>query len=319
MADNKQLHYENIYIVDSEKEANSITHSGTFHGDEVFATVILSLVLPEVRLMRVPQVTEKAKESISYIYDIGGGELDHHQKGGNGKREDGVSYASCGLMWNKCKNMIIDKMDIDETEIDREDIFNMMDKEFIEAIDAFDNGETPTIKSEYKITNVSNLISNYNKLWDEDDLVNENVQFIKAVKLADEIFNEQLHSIISKAKAKKIIEKKIEESNYRVLVLDKHMPWEDILLNSDNDKAKDILYVIFPSRRGGYSIQCVPLYPTCFEVKKPFPNQWAGLRDKELQEITGIETARFCHNARFLCVCDELEDAIKLAKIAIER
>ena len=113
--------------------------------------------------------------------------------------------------------------------------------------------------------------------------------------------------------------RRIEESKNRILILDKHLPWEDILLNSNNDKSKDILYVIFPSRRGGYSIQAVPLYPTCFEVRKPFPNQWAGLREKELREASGVETAEFCHNARFLCVCRELEDAIKLAKEAIER
>ena len=312
-----RLRYENIVIVNSEQEANSITHNGTFHCDEVFATVILSLVLPEVRLFRESNVSDKAKESISYIYDIGEGELDHHQKGGNGRRPDGISYASCGLMWNKCKDIILDKMEIDDSEVDRQDIFDMMDRELIESIDAHDNGEVKIEKTNFNDLTVSQIVANYNPAWDADEFVTDNTQFIRAVKAADEIFNEELQYVISKAKAKKRIDKLIEESENGILVLDLHMPWEDAIYYSKVEKAKDILYVVFPSRRGGYNVQAVPVFPRSFEVRKKLPEAWAGLRNKELQDVTGIESATFCHNARFLGVCEQLEDAIKMANLAI--
>ena len=35
------------------------------------------------------------------VLDIGGGKYDHHQRGGNGARENGVPYASCGLIWRE--------------------------------------------------------------------------------------------------------------------------------------------------------------------------------------------------------------------------
>ena len=33
-----------------------------------------------------------------------------------------------------------------------------------------------------------------------------------------------------------------------------------------------------------------------FESRKLFPKEWAGLKDKELQKVTTVKTARFCHN-----------------------
>ena len=46
------------------------------------------------------------------------------------------------------------------------------------------------------------------------------------------------------------------------------------------------------------------------------PIDWRGKRDEELQKVTGIKTARFCHNAGFICSLEKKEDAIKLAELA---
>ena len=88
-------------LVKELKEANCVTHGGKFHPDEIFATVILSKILTNIRLIRVNEVTGTMRESIGnkLVYDIGGGEFDHHQAGGNGQRDNGVKYASCGLIW----------------------------------------------------------------------------------------------------------------------------------------------------------------------------------------------------------------------------
>ena len=96
------------------------------------------------------------------------------------------------------------------------------------------------------------------------------------------------------------IEKLFEKECYQVLI-----------------KIKDILYAVYPSNRGGYGIQAIQTSSNTFENRKPFPEAWAGLRDKDLQAVTGVQTARFCHNARFLCTTETLEDAIKIANLAI--
>lgn len=39
-------------------------------------------------------------------------------------------------------------------------------------------------------------------------------------------------------------------------------------------------------------------------------------RDEKLQEVSKIKTAKFCHNACFICTAETKEDAIKMAEIA---
>ena len=67
-----------IEIVKELKEANCVTHGGKFHPDEIFATVILSKILTNIKLIRVNEVTDSMRESIAkkLVYDIGGGEFD---------------------------------------------------------------------------------------------------------------------------------------------------------------------------------------------------------------------------------------------------
>ena len=93
--------YQNEIWFDNVYRKNCVTHGGKFHSDEIFATVILSKILTNIKLIRVNEVTDSMRESIAnkLVYDIGGGEFDHHQAGGNGQRDNGVKYASCGLIW----------------------------------------------------------------------------------------------------------------------------------------------------------------------------------------------------------------------------
>ena len=67
---------------------------------------------------------------------------------------------------------------------------------------------------------------------------------------------------------------------------------------------------------GGFNISTVPKDFESFENKKLFPQEWAGLSGSQLQEVTNVKTATFCHKGRFLAVAEKLEDAIELAKIA---
>ena len=89
----------NITITNDITTANAITHGGIFHADEVFGTIILSKVMDNIVLARTFKVPEDIADDV-IVYDIGGGDFDHHQLGGNGTRADGIPYASCGLLWH---------------------------------------------------------------------------------------------------------------------------------------------------------------------------------------------------------------------------
>ena len=299
----------NIKLTKNIEEANCITHMGTFHADEIFATVILSKIIPNIILARVQEYKGEVKDGV-IIYDIGEGKFDHHQFGGNGERENGVKYAACGLIWKEFGKEVLKKYGVEEIDY----VWNYIDKSLIQFIDSNDNGQLPKFGLDYKLVHISQIIAYFNPKWDEE--IDSDIKFKNALDLAEIIFDEFLQDCISKAKAKKEVEQAIEKSENGIMILDKYMPWKDFVLSSENEKAKNINFVVFPSKRGGYNVYAVPIEMGSFENRKDLPEKWRGLRDEKLQEVTKVKTARFCHNAGFICSTEEREDAIKLANMA---
>lgn len=298
----------NIKLTKQIEETNCITHAGTFHADEIFATIILSEIMEQITLIRLPELKEKYEGKI--IYDIGCGELDHHQAGGNGERENGVKYAACGLVWKKYGREVLEKHNV----LDIESVFKIVDRDIIQYIDSIDNGQAPLIDTDYRYVHLSKIIAGFNPCWNEQ--VDPDDNFYEALKLAKTIWDNMLKNIISKYEAKDIVEQAIEESENGILILEQFMPWKEFIIDSENLKSKDIHFVVFPSNRGGYNVYTVPKEKDSFESRKLFPESWAGLRDKELQKVTGVVSAKFCHNARFICTTETKEDALIIAEIA---
>ena len=303
----------NIKITKNIKEANCITHAGTFHADEIFATLILSKIIPEITLIRLPEFREQEKKVAkddAIIYDIGAGIYDHHQLGGNGERENGVKYAACGLIWKAFGRDVLNKYNVKEVDY----TLDYIDKNLIQFIDSNDNGQLPKLQADYRNVHLSHIVSLFNPKWDEE--VDSDENFMRALKVCEVIFDEFLHDTLSKMRAKDLVDKAIENSENGIMVLDTFAPWKEFLLNSKNEKAQNINFAVFPSSRGGYNVYAVPLELGSFTNRKSLPAQWRGLRDKDLQDVTGVKSARFCHNAGFICSADSKEGAMELATMA---
>lgn len=298
-------------LVDKIEEANCITHGAKFHADDVFSAVIMSKVIDDMKLIRVLDVPDNQKSKM--IFDIGAGEFDHHQKGGNGERSNGIKYAAFGLLWKKFGREYLKKIGAKEEFIDL--AWELLDSEFVQFVDSIDNGQLNLDKIEIPVVTVSDIIGNYNPNWNEEKDYDK--CFVEAFEIAEKIWNQKVNSVLSKLEAKEFVEIAIDEASEAYIILNQYMPYQDFVINSENPKAKEILYAIYPSNRGGYGIQAIQKASNTFENRKPFPESWAGLRDVDLQKVTGVTTARFCHNARFLCTVENLEDAIKIAKLAI--
>lgn len=296
----------NIKIVKNVADANCITHSGTFHADEIFATLILSKILPEIRLIRLPEAKEKYGDNV-LVYDIGAGKYDHHQFGGNGQRENGIKYAACGLIWKDFGRKLLEKYEVEDIEY----TWKYIDKNLIQFIDSNDNGQLPKLQVEYRNVHLSYMISMFNPRWDEE--VDSDDKFLEALNFANLFFDEFLIDTFSKMKAKKQVDQAINDSKDGIMILEKCVPWKEFVLNSENEKAKDINFIVFPSKRGGFNVYAVPLELGSFENRKSLPQSWRGKRDEELQEVTGVKGARFCHNAGFICSTETKEAALELA------
>ena len=83
-------------LVNSIEEAGYITHSGTMHADEVFATAFLDLYKGNIKVFRTTEINPSDYPD-KIIYDVGRGKFDHHQVDAR-VRENGIKYCSLGLV-----------------------------------------------------------------------------------------------------------------------------------------------------------------------------------------------------------------------------
>jgi len=307
-----------------------ITHCGRFHADEIFATVILYLAfngnVSLLRNDRPPRYLKIPHVVYDVGHEVGYSRYDHHQCGGNGVRANGIPYASAGLIWRDFGTIVLQNNNVPDEFVNI--IWKVIDSRLIQPVDALDNGHTMT--TECAAFSITKAISNFNPTWIENALPEDeeidafeyaqkksNEAFVDAFEFAYKIFIRELERAKARILATPFVEKAIEESRNGIMILDPFVPWEGTLFRSENPRAQEILYVIAPSPRKGYSVIAVKKTLDGFAVRKPFPEAWAGQNEKILRELTGIESIHFCHAARFIAGTHTLEDAKKLAALAV--
>lgn len=301
------INFKKIEIVAKDK-ATFLTHCGTMHADEVFATAFLSFLF-DIKLARVKEITAEDRKRDVIIYDIGYGKFDHHQEDGR-VRENGIKYAAFGLLFDYYGKEFLEELGVEKVDT----VKKAIEQDFIIGLDAIDNGVFPSIDAPYKVKTTSDLIKLFNPSYRSGQ--DENEQFLKAVSLAQMILSLEIERIIGKEKAKVKVIEEINRQVGPILILDEYMPYEEVLLQQEN--AKDILFVMFPSNRGGYAINTVPQDLTHKEDRLLFPKSWAGKTGIELVKETGVEGSNFCHINRFLVTAKDKDSAYKLANLAIE-
>ena len=271
------------------KMEKAFTHGGVFHADDIFATALLQCLNPDIKIFRGFQVPD-AFDGI--VYDIGFGEYDHHQKNRR-VRSNGIPYAAFGLLWEAFGARILGEAEAKK-----------FDEEFVQPLDLSDNTGQENI--------LSRLISDRNLTWKESGMNNE-TRFFETVKFAREILEYRFSQILTEKEAFQIVAEKVQNTGKAIIHLEKPMPWNEAVKNSE------CIYVIYPSARGGYNIQAVPDDEDKTKLKMPFPEQWRGKTASELRKITHIKGLNFCHMSGFLCAADTLDDAYKVAELAIKR
>lgn len=284
------------------------THNGIFHGDEVVGYVILKELFGDFELIRTRD--PKLLETCDIVFDVGGGEFDHHT---NDKeyRKNEIPYAAAGLIWRKFGKKLIRKKGINNEEVVHK-IFIYMDKNFIQGVDALDNGKN--YSPAYPVMDLSKVISQFNPSWDSND--NIETQFFKAADFTRTVFLNLLEAQISVANAGTLIEQALANREAKeLLVLDSSCPWKQTLL--DLDKDEEVLFVVFPDMNDGYRIQVIPRKVDTFDARKDLPVSWAGLEDTELNELLGIQDAIFAHPGRFIAGARSKESIMKMAELAV--
>lgn len=258
--------------------AQGFTHGGKFHADDVFATALLQILRPDIRITRGFAVPDDFQ---GIVYDVGMGMFDHHQEPRE-TRPNGVPYAAFGLLWRVLGPGLVG-----------ENQARLIDENFIQPLDLNDNTGEPN--------SLCDAIGFFNPVWDSHD--DPDACFFQAVALAKTILERQIASAQAVNRADERVQAAYKASRDGIVVLPCYLPWKNGLYRTD------ACFVVYPSQRGGWSAQCVNDRKTK-KPKFPFPQSWAGQPPEVIAQKSGLTGIRFCHASRFLITADDKDTAI---------
>lgn len=219
-------------------------HNGIFHCDDVSACCILDILLEKVYNKTKPQETKKIAivrtrnpkvlKDCSVCVDIGGGKLDHHYEGCDKKRENGIRYASIGLVWKIYGKKLIELINPELNDEEKEQLFKEIDDKIIKFIDADDNGQpiekpgtanNPNLDDNEKffLSFDFDFITLYNPSWHEKNPDFDNC-FERAFSITRNTFGNCLESIVlnNEKKEEYIFENENEQKQFVEMIATKY-------------------------------------------------------------------------------------------------
>lgn len=293
-------------------------HNGKFHADDVCAVATMLLYLgiadPESMAVEIIRTRDKAQmDEADYVFDVGmeydpaRHKYDHHQDGGAGVRDNGISYAAFGLAWKH----------FGEKLCESKEVADKIERRMVIPLDASDNGEEYFDMRDTGLLPYSApvIVGSFLPTWQEEQ--NEEVlyqKFIELVRYAMVVIRREI------AHAKAIIEghTHVEEAytraeDKRVIVLDIKLPWEEHI-----EKYPEPIYVVYP-QDSMWRARAVRSGEGLFKNRKDFPKTWAGLDSEELPKVTGVEDALFCHRKLFTIAAKSKEGILDLVQQALNQ
>ncbi|KDO76697.1 hypothetical protein CISIN_1g019180mg [Citrus sinensis] len=179
------------------------THNGSFHCDEALGCFMIRLTDKFFNAQIVRSRDPKVLDDLDAVLDVGGVYdpsndcYDHHQKGFEEVFGHGFStkLSSAGLVYKHFgKELIAKELNVDEGHPDVHRLFLAVYKNFMEAIDAIDNGinqyDTDKPPRYVNNTNLSSRVGKLNLDWTEPDqsAERENEAFQQGMDLAGKEF-----------------------------------------------------------------------------------------------------------------------------------
>jgi uncharacterized UPF0160 family protein len=276
---------------------------------------------------------------VSGVYD-GTKHFDHHQRTFSETFSPAYNtkLSSAGLIYKHFAPALISQRlnkPVDDPAVDL--IYQKLYKEFIEALDANDNGISAypaDAKAAFSTGGITlpSMVGALNPNWNAPvDQAGEDQMFEQASRLMGETFVRKLDYYVNAwLPARVFVENAIAErekydADGRILVFEQSVPWKDHLFTLEQElgiteDAKKPLYVLYGEGAGkpNWRIQCVPVSKDSFESRKPLPEAWRGVRDEDLSQVTGIPGGVFVHASGFIGGNKSFEGALAMAKKALE-
>lgn len=296
------------------KKITIVTHSGSFHTDDVFAVATLCLLLEkenEIKIIRTRDNeiihTGDYVVDCGFVYEPSIHRFDHHQEGGAGTRSNGIPYSSFGLVWKEYGHILAGG-EVEAIALDRE---------VVQPIDAMDNGITfmKTEREGLYMPSIKDIVNSFRITWKEDESELD-TNFLYLVNVAKMFIQREIKRIKDNKEGSEIIKSLIANNkDKRLLIIDKHYEYELVTY-----MYEELLLVVYPKRQDStWGVEVVRKDYHSYEGKILFPEEWAGKTRQELVQLTGISDIIFCHTKRFLVVTKTKQSAIEIAHLTFKK
>ncbi|KAJ5689749.1 UPF0160 protein MYG1 [Penicillium macrosclerotiorum] len=308
------------------------THNGHFHADEALAVYLLRL-LPTYAASPLVRTRDPAQlETCHTVVDVGGvydataNRYDHHQRTFNTTfPKHDTKLSSAGLVYMHFGRAIIAQhMSLPEDHVDVNLLYEKLYTDFVEAIDANDNGisaydpaavAAANLEKRFKdggvtLASIVNDMNNPDPTSPAGVSQDEDSLFGRASTLIGNVFVRKLHHasnswLPARTTVGSAYASRTEvHSSGRILVLPQGgVPWKEHLYNFERDASgsKDIspeaqvYYVLYPESEAEdakWRVQCVSVSEGSFESRKPLPEAWRGVRDQDLDGLMASEAEK---------------------------
>ncbi len=272
------------------------THDGSFHADEVTACGLLLLFglvdREKIVRSREPELLAKCE----YVCDVGGvydpeiKRFDHHQVSYQGD----LSSAGMVLLYLR-----------DTGKIDPS-TYEFFNRSLVLGVDAHDTGHVTTPMG---VCTFSHVIANFVPPQYDAPEEMQNRAFFQAL----DFVSGHLKRLLERYRYILACKERVEEAmqkNLPYLIFEKAIPWMESFFELEGGKHP-ALFVIMPSGNHWKLRAIPPSMEERMQMRFPLPAEWAGLRDEELQRVSGIPGAIFCHKGRFISIWKTKDAALK--------
>ena len=232
---------------------------------------------------------------IGSVYDPERRRFDHHQDDAP-VRENGIPYAAFGLLWQHLGEALCGSKAIAE----------LIEVELVIPVDANDVGvNLYELTSGFAPFEVHDVVGLFKPVWESDE--DTDVQFQSAVTLAAQILSRAIEKCRGKVKMQEYA-RSVYEASKDTGVLEFDTPVSaDLFIEYPEVKA--IVQPEAPQYNDNWCVVCIKKTHGDFTPRVKFPRSWASLRGEELQQVSGIDDAIFCHKTRFFFVAKSKEGA----------
>ncbi|XP_029358369.1 MYG1 exonuclease isoform X2 [Echeneis naucrates] len=318
------------------------THNGTFHCDEALACFLLRQ-LPEYKDAEVVRTRDPAQlAQCDIVVDVGGEfdpkrhRYDHHQRSFaetfhslRPEKPWMTKLSSAGLVYLHFGRQLLAQLtQLKEGDKQLEVLYDKLYENFVEEVDAIDNGISQYDgEARYSIsTNLSARVSYLNPCWNSKNQDTEE-GFKKAMKMVGEEFLGKLEYYMSAwLPARAVVEEAVKERHQvdpsgEVLLFPKSgCPWKEHLFALEKELKIEtpIKFVLYPDQNGQWRVQCVPAGLNTFENRLSLPEEWRGIRDEALSELSGIQGSIFVHAGGFIGGNKTQEGALEMARRTLQ-